>query len=199
MIRQKPTAHEIVDRFLDQSAPWDDVAEGAKTPLAFQLAQRLKWLDMGADGQDYEEAVRHYCVRAETDFEDFYTAFLTAFDNAKFGKSDIDTFTEAARLADESPVEFPEGFKPPTENYRRIYSLCVHLDRHNHGEPFILPQTRIATWLGIPQPRVSNILAWLGHDKRQIIRCVDRTCRWGPGVESKAMRYELPGSEQPVY
>jgi len=121
--------------------------------FAFRAAQLLRWEVPLAAADIAAERFAQGAVKRQLMYADNELEFMASFRRAWNKVKSKDRFEEACRLAEQHPLEM-NGMRSAT--LRAICSLAWHLYHLNKGKPIVLPQGKIASWLGVSQPHVSG-------------------------------------------
>ena len=139
--------------------------------------------------------VERFCRLTDEDFMGVWTEVNAGWETAQFPIDGNDGFEWAVARVDNVDIDFPPHLVPqePQHIYRRVLRLCwlLHAFNGNGQRPFILPQKKIAEWLGfggLNKP-VSLVIKWLKEN--EILVCVDETYRFGAGKGNKGKKYRL--------
>jgi putative DNA primase/helicase len=164
----------------------DSCGDAPDWEASFSLARRLRTLSED-NPEQFEEAVRAFCLRSERPFEEFWYAFLDCWEKVRTAEGE-DVLAWAAKEAKKSP------YTPtpcPGLLYATTASIAFHLSRHTNPEPFLLPVERLAALLEVKYAMtISRIINLL--EKDGVIKCVDDNYNY---VKGKAKEYIFTGGQ----
>lgn len=141
----------------------------SKTPAwqsSFRLARKLHGLT-AQNPEQFEKAVRAFCLNAGKPFEEFWYAFLDCWPKVRCADGD-DIFSWALAKAQTDPYPL---MRPIGPSYATLASVAYHLSIHTDPKPFWLPRERLGEILNVDSTTVTRIVKLL--ERNAIIRCVN--------------------------